>query len=359
MGLSQDEIDRMMGENQAGNNKIKEPGKTVIKKISTLMAGAIENIIPVLISSTGEMKVSAGEPVQKQLDELLNSLPENNTYFVFSEQSLTSVTFIGYIDLKMALDISQKMMGQKGSEEINEALLSALNEAFNNVLGAYDTALKEEFGFEVEHGDLKFLEGAPAEAVPAGSGYATDAKMFHFPISGTVNGDSFKSGLIISESGIDEITGKHPETVAAREAAESQAEETEAEIADIQDDTDQLIGDSPERQKPAQQVAKVTFEGLTPGQSIGEQKGIDLILDVPLGVTVELGRKTLSVREILGLNPGSLVELEKLAGEAVDLLVNGKLFAKGEVVVIDENFGVRVSTIVTPKERIERMTGGH
>jgi flagellar motor switch protein FliN/FliY len=72
-------------------------------------------------------------------------------------------------------------------------------------------------------------------------------------------------------------------------------------------------------------------------------------------VTVELGRKRLSVKEILELVPGSLVELDKLAGENVDLYVNGKLFAKGEVVVIDENFGVRVSSIVTPKERLERM----
>ena len=79
-------------------------------------------------------------------------------------------------------------------------------------------------------------------------------------------------------------------------------------------------------------------------------------MDVPLNITVELGRKHLSVKDILALTPGSLVELEKLAGEAVDIMVNGKLFAKGEVVVIDENFGIRISSIVTPKERIARMS---
>ncbi|ANN64019.1 flagellar motor switch protein FliN [Brachyspira hyodysenteriae] len=73
---------------------------------------------------------------------------------------------------------------------------------------------------------------------------------------------------------------------------------------------------------------------------------IGLLMDVTINVTVELGRARLSIREILGLGEGSIIELQKLAGEPVDLLVNGKLIAKGEVVVIDECFGVRVTDIV-------------
>ncbi len=79
---------------------------------------------------------------------------------------------------------------------------------------------------------------------------------------------------------------------------------------------------------------------------------IDLLLDVSMEVTVELGRSTKTVQEILSLGEGSIIELDKLAGEAVDLLVNNKPIAKGEVVVIDENFGVRVTEIVSPKHRI-------
>lgn len=78
---------------------------------------------------------------------------------------------------------------------------------------------------------------------------------------------------------------------------------------------------------------------------------MSLLMDVPMTLTVELGRTSKLVKEILGLGEGSIVELDKLAGEPVDLLVNGKLFAKGEVVVIDENFGVRVTDIVSPDER--------
>jgi flagellar motor switch protein FliN/FliY len=78
---------------------------------------------------------------------------------------------------------------------------------------------------------------------------------------------------------------------------------------------------------------------------------INLIMDVPLQVTVELGRTRKLIREILDLTPGSVMELDKLAGEPVDILANGKLIAKGEVVVIDENFGVRITDIVSPLER--------
>jgi flagellar motor switch protein FliN/FliY len=79
---------------------------------------------------------------------------------------------------------------------------------------------------------------------------------------------------------------------------------------------------------------------------------IGLLMDVPLKLTVELGRTTKLVKEILALAPGSVVELDKLAGEAVDILVNEKLIAKGEVVVIDENFGVRITEIINPEERL-------
>lgn len=80
---------------------------------------------------------------------------------------------------------------------------------------------------------------------------------------------------------------------------------------------------------------------------------IDIILDIPLQVTVELGRTKKEVKDILKLGTGSIIELDKLAGEPVDILVNGKYIARGEVVVIDENFGVRISDIISPSKRIQ------
>jgi len=79
---------------------------------------------------------------------------------------------------------------------------------------------------------------------------------------------------------------------------------------------------------------------------------LELLFDIPLRVTVELGRTKMTLKEILELSVGSLIELDKLTGEPVDILVNGKLIARGEVVVIDENFGVRITDIISPKERL-------
>jgi flagellar motor switch protein FliN/FliY len=78
-------------------------------------------------------------------------------------------------------------------------------------------------------------------------------------------------------------------------------------------------------------------------------------MDIPLQLTVELGRTKMPIKEILDLGPGSIVELDKLAGEPVDILVNNKLIAKGEVVVIDESFGVRITDIVSKMERINKV----
>jgi flagellar motor switch protein FliN/FliY len=86
------------------------------------------------------------------------------------------------------------------------------------------------------------------------------------------------------------------------------------------------------------------------GQS--EQGNIGLLMDVFMEMTVELGRTRKQIREILGFGEGTILELDKLAGEPVDILVNHKLIAKGEVVVIDENFGVRITEIVSPMERM-------
>jgi flagellar motor switch protein FliN/FliY len=82
---------------------------------------------------------------------------------------------------------------------------------------------------------------------------------------------------------------------------------------------------------------------------------IDLLMDVNLRVTVELGRTSMTIKEILELGPGAVVELDKLAGEPVDILVNDKPIAKGEVVVVDENFGVRVTDIVSAARRVTSL----
>ncbi len=108
-----------------------------------------------------------------------------------------------------------------------------------------------------------------------------------------------------------------------------------------------------QHQANVQQAQFTSFENTTLNQT--EARNLNMLLDIPLQVTVELGRTKRSVKEILELASGSIIELDKLAGEPVDILVNSRLIAKGEVVVIDENFGVRITDILSKADRINNL----
>lgn len=100
------------------------------------------------------------------------------------------------------------------------------------------------------------------------------------------------------------------------------------------------------------------FTSFPPPQSAPTGGGIELILDIPLEVTVELGRVRMLIKDVLELSSGSIVELDRVAGEPVDLLVNGRLIAKGEVVVIEDNFGIRITEIISPADRVAGLGKG-
>ncbi|PMC38446.1 flagellar motor switch phosphatase FliY [Bacillus sp. UMB0899] len=111
-----------------------------------------------------------------------------------------------------------------------------------------------------------------------------------------------------------------------------------------------------QKQQPSVNVKPAEFASFEPvSYQQQEIQNLDMLLDIPLKVTVELGRTKRSVKEILELSSGSIIELDKLAGEHVDILVNNKIVAKGEVVVIDENFGVRVTDIISQSERLSKL----
>jgi flagellar motor switch protein FliN/FliY len=118
----------------------------------------------------------------------------------------------------------------------------------------------------------------------------------------------------------------------------------------------QLAADADEEETPA-------AEGGDDGSSAGEggsdekkkDRNLSLILDIPLRVTVELGRTKMPVSELLNLGQGSVIELNKLAGEPMEVLVNDKLIARGEAVVVNEKFGVRLTDIISPAERVEQL----
>lgn len=103
-------------------------------------------------------------------------------------------------------------------------------------------------------------------------------------------------------------------------------------------------------------IERAQFTNLTAAPKENEQTtNLDMLLDIPLQVTVELGRTRKTVKEVLEISQGSIIELDKLAGEPVDILVNQKLIAVGEVVVIDEQFGIRVTDISSQADRLAKL----
>lgn len=106
------------------------------------------------------------------------------------------------------------------------------------------------------------------------------------------------------------------------------------------------------------QVQESNMEQLNQDQSLNQDPGnekLELILDIPVSVTVEIGRTKMTIRNLLQLNQGGIVALDRLAGDPLDVLVNGTLVAHGEVVVVNDKFGVRLTDIVSKAERIKRL----
>ncbi|RQO56431.1 flagellar motor switch protein FliN [Paucibacter sp. KBW04] len=111
-----------------------------------------------------------------------------------------------------------------------------------------------------------------------------------------------------------------------------------------------------EVQQASEQVAPASFANFSPTPNNLPSGDINMILDIPVQLTVELGRTRIPIKNILQLAQGSVVELDALAGEPMDVLVNGYLIAQGEVVVVNDKFGIRLTDIVTPSERMRRLS---
>ncbi|MCX8642617.1 flagellar motor switch protein FliN [Gilliamella sp. B3791] len=104
-------------------------------------------------------------------------------------------------------------------------------------------------------------------------------------------------------------------------------------------------------------VSKQTiFETLSPQQTEIKKQDINLILDIPVNLSVELGRTKMAIKDLLNLTQGSVIALDGLAGEPLDILINGYLIAQGEIVVVGDNYGVRITDIITPSERVRRLS---
>jgi flagellar motor switch protein FliN len=171
---------------------------------------------------------------------------------------------------------------------------------------------------------------------------------------GTIDTPAIPADQLESAASVDdEVERIMLEELAKAEAAGASAD---AGVADMMMDIpvssfDRTIA---ERQE-LPTVKPVEFGKFDRTEPSGQTKNLDILMDVKLPVSIELGRTEMTIHDILDLTAGSVVELNKLAGEPVDLLVNNKVIAKGEVVVVDENFGLRVTSLISPEERIKSL----
>jgi flagellar motor switch protein FliN/FliY len=136
-------------------------------------------------------------------------------------------------------------------------------------------------------------------------------------------------------------------SAAATDEPDAMAAEWAAALAEARPETASEVQD---------QVAPAAFQNFAPTGASTAGNDINMILDIPVQLTVELGRTRIPIKHILQLAQGSVVELEALAGEPMDVLVNGYLIAQGEVVVVNDKFGIRLTDIVTPSERMRRLS---
>ena len=273
--------------------------------------------------------------------------------------------------------ISNLMMGGDGKIEANlttlsEIEISAVSEAMNQMIGSAATSMATMFGRKVDISPptSKVIEN---ENIAISDDISEDQPIvkvsFRLTIGDLVDSNIMQIFPIETAKNIVAImTGedKGQEKVEAVKQSEPiQNKEIEQPVqASQQQYAQQQQYQQPQYQQPqyAQpqyqqpvEVHQAAFEPLVPQQGVPPMKNMDLILDVPLDISVVLGRTRKSIQDILNLGTGSLIELEKLAEEPVEILVNGKQIALGEVVVVDENFGVRITSIVSNVERIRNL----
>ncbi|MCG6656252.1 flagellar motor switch protein FliN [Halomonas campisalis] len=154
------------------------------------------------------------------------------------------------------------------------------------------------------------------------------------------------------------------EAMAEQEAAEAKSGQGDAdddpwaEALAEQQATEAAAEDAPSdqgSQAPAQAASDQVFRPLDKGRDSATARDLDMIMDIPVKLTVELGRTKLTIKQLLELAQGSVIELDGLAGEPMDILINGYLIAQGEVVVVDDKYGIRITEIITPSERVQKL----
>jgi flagellar motor switch protein FliN/FliY len=346
--LSQEEIDALLNN---GAKSIKEDFNgteiDVVGEIGNISMGSSATALGMLLGK--KVRITTPKVEITTMAELRSKYP---IPFVSIEVEYTkglegvNLLIVKESDAKI---ISDLMMGGTGKEvtgELDEMRLSAVGEAMNQMMGTAATSMSTFLQTDINIAPPK------VELLDLAKGAINDS-ISHEGSFVMVGFQLIVENLIKSE-----IMQLMPLGFAKRLVEEVSKPKTNTNTNTIVTETNEILKEESALQKQAEtvEVKPVIFDSLDNDSDLNFDKhNIDLILDVPLEITVELGRTVKLIKDILNMGRGSIIELDKLAGEPVDILVNGKMLAKGEVVVIDENFGIRVTDIKSPKERINNL----
>lgn len=260
----------------------------------------------------------------------------------------SSVFVLSKRDSGIIVDLLLGGDGTNPPEEFNEIHLSGIAEAMNQMMGSAATSMSTMLNRIVDISPPKVSEftqeglNAVFTEAPPQAVYIS----FQLSVEGLI--ESALSQLIPVAVARDMVMGQLSEVrqnfVGTGSSSPSPVQEAAASTGSSSAASANI--------NPQVTVQPVQFAPFQPVQSRTEINNLDLIMDVPVQISVELGKTQKTIRQILDFVPGSIVELDKLAGESVDLIANGKLLARGEVVVINENFGIRITEIVNPLEKV-------
>ena len=259
---------------------------------------------------------------------------------------------------QQAKKIVMHMMGTEDEpSEFDEAHLHSMGELASTISSNVSNSLGSRFSQKMASSNPEVSVFHGTENLPSFPSPNVMKVSFDLSID---NQNMNHFAILIDESGANSWSQKQTKSSNdVTKGGTNMGEMDNFNLDDLGVGEDQIGGiqESGEGSQTMNPVSFPTFQ--TGGESPdGMPTNYELLLDVQMVLTVELGRTTKYVKDVLKLGEGSIIELDKLAGEPVDLLINGKLIAKGEVVVIDENFGVRVTDIVAPAERLAQISSG-
>lgn len=348
--LTQEEIDALLQGSVSFDTPAGGPAPSLsdadVQRFKGIVANTVSSQSANLSMLTGkQVNISAPSAKITALDDLLRVLPEK---FLHVDMSFTDgkIGAHGYfLEEGVSVQIAGFLVGQE-NVELTDASISALQEGLSQINGPVVTALGD-------FSSSTILTAPPQGSVVDKSSFSLNDKelvVLDYPVdiegNNVVIREYFSSSLVSSI-----IKTNSPQQAAQPSSAGANPSGGFNMSADSNMTGSNMWGGN------APQVQQVQFPQFGDmNLSAEQQTNISLLMDVYMELTVELGRTRKMVKEILGMGEGTIIELDKLAGEPVDILVNHKLIARGEVVVIDENFGVRVTEIISPLDRVNQLS---